>query len=420
MKRTGESFGQGQNTSSSKRRKEEEVDEISRKNSQSLASHINSMVSHVDPRDPREHSVARGSDQTRFEERLLSRFQDHPRADLFAPSRGQQQYFDLVNQAPLLPHASPGFSEMIRHHRLEGAAALLQRQGGVSGRPEQGNFLGFEPADLLRLSQMSNHQDHQDQSLRGLADFRDPRLDPRLSAALAGRLLPEIYGGGQQHQMLALTQKIFESRAAPNPTPPSNNHAFMFGPNSFESRPYGALNRLPAPLFATDASPASNSGDEGKGDDRLIPISLPSDEENISEYQCLVRKQIYLFEARAEDVASNAQGRNRPIVLGQVGIQCCHCYFLSPDRRTRGSVYFPGKLSGLYQAAQNMAINHFTESCQHISETKRANIKLLKEQKAYIVGGGKQYWANGARVLGVQETENGLIFKKRLETPGVR
>jgi hypothetical protein len=407
MKRTGESFGQGQNPSNGKRRKEE-VDEITRKHSQSLASHLN-LTSHVVPRDPREHSVARGSDQTRFEERLLSSLQDHPRADLFAPSRGQQS-FDLLNQAPLPPHASPGFSEMIRNHRLESAAALLQRQGGFSGRPEQGNFLGFEPADLLRLSQMSNHQD---QSLRGIADFRDSRLDPRLSAALAGRLLPELYGGGQQHQMLALTQKIFESRAAPNPTP-SSNHAFMFGPNSFENRPYGALNRLPAPLSASDSSPASISGDEGRGDDRLIPISLPSDEENISEYQCLVRKQIYLFEARAEDVDSNAQGRNRPIVLGQVGIQCCHCCSLSPGRRTRGSVYFPGKLSGLYQAAQNMAINHFTESCQHISETKRAKIRILKEQKASIVGGGKQYWANGARVLGVQETENGLVFEKRL------
>jgi hypothetical protein len=404
MKRTVDRYGQGQNPSDGKRRKGEV--------------HGITQALHVNQRD---HSVPTGQeglDRTQFEERLLSSLQDHRRTDLFSPSRGQQS-FEQLNQAPLPAHGSPDISDLIRHHRLENAAALLQRQTGFSGRLDQGNFLGFEPADLLRLSRMSNTSmitsNHQDQSLRGLTDFRDPRL----SAALAGRLLPDIYGGGhqqqqqqqtaQQQQMLALTQKIFESRAN-NPTPaPTSSHPFMFATTSFES-PYPPMNGFPAPT--TDSSNAS-IGDEGKVDERLIPISLPSDEENLSEYQCLVRKQIYLFEARAEDVDSNAQGRNRPIVLGQVGIQCSHCCSLSPGRRTRGSVYFPGKLAGLYQAAQNMAINHFTDSCQHIPEAKRAKIRLLKEQKATIVGGGKQYWANGARVLGVQETENGLVFEKR-------
>jgi hypothetical protein len=141
-----------------------------------------------------------------------------------------------------------------------------------------------------------------------------------------------------------------------------------------------------------------------------IPMSLPSDESNLSEYQCLIRAQIELFEARNQDIECNAQGRNKPIKVGQVGIRCKHCTILPPGRRPRGAVYFPAKLPGLYQAAQNMAINHFTESCASIPEATRARILRLKAKKATVLGGGKQYWANGARVLGIVETENGLIF----------
>ena len=36
------------------------------------------------------------------------------------------------------------------------------------------------------------------------------------------------------------------------------------------------------------------------------------------------RKQIELFEAKQEDVDAGAQGRNKPIILGQVGIRCIH------------------------------------------------------------------------------------------------
>jgi hypothetical protein len=49
------------------------------------------------------------------------------------------------------------------------------------------------------------------------------------------------------------------------------------------------------------------------------PVSMfrPSDEEVLAEYQCLLRRQIEFFEASPEDVSSNAQGRNKPIQLGQ-------------------------------------------------------------------------------------------------------
>jgi hypothetical protein len=47
-------------------------------------------------------------------------------------------------------------------------------------------------------------------------------------------------------------------------------------------------------------------------------LYLSCDPENLSEYQCLIRKQIELFEANETDIQAGAQGRNKPIILGQV------------------------------------------------------------------------------------------------------
>jgi hypothetical protein len=110
-----------------------------------------------------------------------------------------------------------------------------------------------------------------------------------------------------------------------------------------------------APQQAVAAASSSRSA-SARTADGGVPLSLPSDDNNLSEYQCLLRAQIDLFAATPVDIDGNAQGRNKPIVLGQVGIRCRHCHANpSTSRRARGAVYFPAKLSGLYQAAQNMA-----------------------------------------------------------------
>ena len=141
-------------------------------------------------------------------------------------------------------------------------------------------------------------------------------------------------------------------------------------------------------------------------------LYMSCDDDSLSEYQCLVRKQIELFEARREEVESNAKGRNKPIVLGQVGIRCRHCSMLNPRHRSRGAMYYPAKLNGLYQAAQSMASGHLCFHCQHIPDEIRQELLVLRERKS-SAGGGKKYWGDGVRVLGVFEDEDGLRFKKR-------
>ena len=138
-------------------------------------------------------------------------------------------------------------------------------------------------------------------------------------------------------------------------------------------------------------------------------LTLPSDEDNLSPYQRLLRQQILLFSVQVDDIQCSAQGRNKPILLGQVGVVCRHCAKIPPGLRPCGAVYFPGKLSGLYQASQNMAVNHFKTNCRSIPDATRESLFVLKDQKSSVIGGGKHFWANGARVSGVCETAEGLL-----------
>ena len=183
----------------------------------------------------------------------------------------------------------------------------------------------------------------------------------------------------------------------------------------------GAIDRSvsDSSLAHSSSQRGTSSGDNSTSveDSRLsgrsaIALYMSCDDESLSEYQCLVRKNIELFEATQVDIESNAQGRNKAIVLGQVGIRCRHCTFLPPKNRSRGAMYYPAKLDGLYQAAQNQANGHLAQHCNHIPPNIRSELIRLKDCKS-SAGGGKKYWADGVKVLGVYEDSNGLRFEKR-------
>jgi hypothetical protein len=139
-----------------------------------------------------------------------------------------------------------------------------------------------------------------------------------------------------------------------------------------------------------------------------------SSDGTFSEYQQLLRKQIEVFEAGPEEVQAAAQGRNKPIVLGQVGIRCRHCAYVPPTSRTRGAVYFPSKLEGVYQMAQNMANTHLCASCPQIPQDIRAELIRMQGAKASMGGTGKSAWAERVGVLGVFEDSCGLRYKKTI------
>lgn len=139
-------------------------------------------------------------------------------------------------------------------------------------------------------------------------------------------------------------------------------------------------------------------------------LYLSCDPDSLSPYQVLIREQVEFFEALPCDLDLNAQGRNKPIVIGQVGIRCRYCAGL--QQRTKGAVYYPAKLLSIYQAAQNLAANHLCETCPMIPGDIRAEMCRLRDAK--VPGkGGKEHWARAAGAFVVYEDEYGLRYERR-------
>jgi hypothetical protein len=146
-----------------------------------------------------------------------------------------------------------------------------------------------------------------------------------------------------------------------------------------------------------------------------LSLYLTCDDDTFSQYQVVIRKCIELFEAHEADVHSNAQGRNRPVVLGQVGIRCRFCAAVPPKERCKGAMYYPSRLVGLYQAAQNLANSHLVGMCPFVPADIRDQLVSLKDKKS-AAGGGKTEWADRAHNVGVFEDDHGLRFAERLDS----
>lgn len=95
------------------------------------------------------------------------------------------------------------------------------------------------------------------------------------------------------------------------------NEEFLFDETEFPVQNRQQQHSLPT---AVSLSGSKRGPPRQTGLTRRCPtiLYLSCDPEHLSQYQCLVRKQIELFEANETDVEAGAQGRNKPIVLGQV------------------------------------------------------------------------------------------------------
>lgn len=143
-----------------------------------------------------------------------------------------------------------------------------------------------------------------------------------------------------------------------------------------------------------------------------FPMEAPSDSDHLSKYQILIRRQLEYFISQKEDADFSVQGRKRQTRLGQVGIRCKHCSHLSHRLRGRGSGYYPAKLSGVYQAAQNMSTHHLTQFCSSIPPEICEQLRALRGGRHDSAsGGGKQYWADICQEIGLVEEEDGLRFR---------
>ena len=152
-----------------------------------------------------------------------------------------------------------------------------------------------------------------------------------------------------------------------------------------------------------------------------FPVSLPvilarhEDALKLSSHQVLLRHQIEAFKAAEEDISTHTRGRNKPIMLGQVGIRCRHCAHLPVSHRQKGSTYFPASLLGLYQAAQNMSTTHMQCGlCNEMPDMIKHQFAQLLSTKVASSGAGRPFWAESAKKLGLMDTEDGIRFLRDL------
>jgi hypothetical protein len=169
-----------------------------------------------------------------------------------------------------------------------------------------------------------------------------------------------------------------------------------------------------------------NQGDSGAARDSGIAtclptsLSLPIDNLKVSGHQALLRQQIEAFQATEDDVSTHTRGRNKPIVLGQVGIRCRHCAHLPVLHRQKGSTYFPASTLGIYQAAQNMSTSHIQNGlCSQMPMQLKVQFAQIMALKSTSSGAGRPYWAESAKQLGLVDTETGIFFVRDLP-PGAR
>jgi hypothetical protein len=272
----------------------------------------------------------------------------------------------------------------------------------LNSQQQQQQFRGLPPyafastlATSAHLQQNSLHLD----SLAGLLASTVPSLvttaPPSLSAMSTA---PSTWGGETQ----GLNMGYLHHLILPPPLGPGNP---LWG--------------LPSAATSAQASPAARgfyespppaTSQSSSASAFIMPTNRPPsvlytdlDDHVLNEYQCLLRKQIELFENGVDDVKGKAQGRNNPIVVGQVGIRCRHCVGLPKSARAKGAVYYSRSLPGMYQVAQVMAKAHFGPGgCKRVPADVRerlAELKLSRKKPS----GGKEYWVHCLTVVGVYE-----------------
>ena len=155
-----------------------------------------------------------------------------------------------------------------------------------------------------------------------------------------------------------------------------------------------------------------------------VPLVHPTDMTILTEYQLVVRESLALFEVKEEDLlldVSLSNSMRRKVQVGQIGLRCRYCEHRPVYRRGSGAVYFPGNISNVYQAAQNMAQNHLATTCTDIPAQVRKRLakakKELKEQPRR--SGGSSYWVETIRHCGLGDSvdQRGVWLKEEDDDP---
>lgn len=318
---------------------------------------------------------------------------------------------------------------------------LLAQFGGAEATPLRLATAAPSPHQMIAasalLSQIGQaNQQHpnlaqlQQQPSANLGSALQPQFIPRLSSqylpacsnSQAAALGSTAQGDATSLLRALLSQQQNNATAAHLVYPLIQTAVTSLVPSLPESS-FGAGGSPGAVTHAAGASAASPHQDSPLTGRPPVCLHLDLDEQTLSDYQCLLRKHIELFETRPEDIQSGVQGRNTPIRVGQVGIRCRHCANVRraetnttsnpapPARRPKkGTIYYSRTLDGLYQVAQNLTKVHLCNSCPNIPGEVKARLSEMQKVNKRT-SGGKEYWVYGLKELGVYEDNHLLRFR---------
>lgn len=141
-------------------------------------------------------------------------------------------------------------------------------------------------------------------------------------------------------------------------------------------------------------------------------LSLPEDKAALSKALCVVRQNVEVFCATAQDVEAPAPGRKNPIIVGQVGLRCIHCRHISD--RVKRAVCYPSSLRRIYRTVTDMKLDHFT-ACPGVPQEIKGVLDELKISSSRSTSTTMRYFIDSAIKLGLIDTEHGLRFKSDVQ-----
>jgi hypothetical protein len=323
--------------------------------------------------------------------RLLQLFQPQGVSSVPPEIEANLQQYQL--SASSVANATPVSQAQILQ-ALGGRSVLLQHIQSQPGFFPAAPAAGSSVQQLLQFPVApASYETRQAQIMKGLLQHFQSQQELSSTAAAALVAAPE---SNTQHQQMQDWQQKWALLAARESAIRADGVADQIAPSVPEHQ---ASTRPVA--SAPPSLPPTSSG---------ITMWLPTDNHQLSEYQVTVRQHLEIFEAEQEDYESNIQGRKRKVFPGQAGIRCRHCSNTPLRYRGRGAVYYPMKLSCIYQAAQNMASSHLSDSCSHIPADVKQKLLDLRHRRD-TASGGKKYWAEAGNASGLYDTEEGLRLR---------
>jgi hypothetical protein len=164
-----------------------------------------------------------------------------------------------------------------------------------------------------------------------------------------------------------------------------------------------------APRSTKDAAEALAKAGTQSG---ILPLSsrillaIPEDTEWLSDMDCFVRKQLEVFCANEEDVATAQADRKYPVHGGQVGIRCIHCSTANRGSAQGQAVAYPFAISGIYESVREFQRLHL-DSCENLPAETKHKLTDFKGSSS-LSSVLRKYYILAAKGLGLQDTREGI------------